>query len=103
MAWADKQSRKSGLGRGGRMSIRRPEEQLHRAVVDLLSVYQSRGLLAFCHPYNAGFRTKAEAGIGRSLGVRAGVPDLLVWLPSGGHFQIELKAGAGKLSPAQVA
>ena len=38
----------------------------------------------------------------RSLGVRAGIPDLLVWLPSGGHFQIELKAGSGRLSAQQA-
>jgi hypothetical protein len=81
----------------------RPEEQLHRAVVQLLQVYQNRGLLTFCHPYNGGFRTKAEAGIGRALGVRAGVADLLVWKQGGGHFAIELKAGSGKLSPAQTA
>jgi hypothetical protein len=84
-------------------TVMRPEEQLHRAVVDLLSVYHSRGLLAFCHPYNGGFRTKAEAGIGRALGVRAGVPDLLIWTPGGGHFAIELKAGRrAVLSDAQV-
>ena len=82
--------------------MKRPEEQLHRAVVQLLQVYQGRGLLTFCHPYNSGFRTKAEAGIGRSLGVRAGVPDLLVWTQGARHFAIELKAGAGKLSPAQA-
>ena len=63
--------------------MRRPEEQLQRAVVDLLQVYQNRGLLTFCHVPNGGFRTKAEAG-GRALGVRAGVPDLLVWAPAAG-------------------
>ena len=30
-------------------------------------------------------------------------PDLLIWLPGGGHFQIELKAGTGKLSAHQSA
>jgi hypothetical protein len=93
----------------------RPEEQLQRAVVDLLSVYQSRGLLTFAHVPNGGSRARrlpgpdgkrrrsAEAGILRAMGVRAGVPDLLVWTQGSGHFAIELKAGAGKLSPAQVA
>jgi hypothetical protein len=81
----------------------RPEEQLHRAVVQLLQVYQSRGLLAFCHPANGGWRSKAEAGAFKAMGVRAGVPDLLVWLPGGGHFQVELKAGSGKLSAHQAA
>src|SRR3954454_7983826 len=80
----------------------RSEEQLHRAVVDLLRIYENRDLLAFCHVGNGGRRSKAEAGIFRALGVRAGVPDLLVWLPGGSGFGVELKAAAGKLSPAQT-
>ena len=80
----------------------RSEEQLHRAVVDLLRIYENRGLLAFCHMGNGGRRSKAEAGIFRALGVRAGVPDLLVWADGGRGFGVELKAGTGKLSPAQT-
>ena len=80
----------------------RPEEQLHRAVVDLLQIYENRSLLAFCHVGNGGRRSKAEAGIFRALGVRAGVPDLLIWADGGHCFGVELKAGAGKLSPAQT-
>src|SRR3954469_6316800 len=84
------------------MGVRRPEEQLHRAVVDLLTIYEARGLLAYCHVPNGGARSKTEAGVLKATGVRAGVPDLLVWTRSSG-FGIELKAKAGKLSPAQVA
>ena len=80
----------------------RSEEALQRAVVDLLRIYENRGLLAFCHVGNGGRRSKAEAGIFRALGVRAGVPDLLIWLPGGSGFGVELKAAAGKLSPAQT-
>ena len=83
--------------------MRRPEEQLHRAVVQLLQVYQSRGLLTFCHVPNGGRRTPVEAAALKAMGTTPGVPDLLIWLPGGGHFQVELKAGAGKLSPAQAA
>jgi hypothetical protein len=84
-------------------TVRRPEEQLQRSVVDLLSVYQSRGLLTFCHVPNGGWRSKAEAGAFKAMGVRAGVPDLLVWTQGGGHFAIELKAGRrAVLSGAQV-
>jgi hypothetical protein len=81
----------------------RPEEQLQRSVVDLLSVYQNRGLLTFCHVPNGERRDRATAGRLKAMGTTPGVPDLLIWLPGGGHFQIELKAGAGKLSPAQAA
>jgi VRR-NUC domain len=84
-------------------AVRRPEEQLHRSCVQLLSLYEARGLLKLCHPYNGGFRTKAEAGIGWALGVKSGAPDLLLWAANGRSFGIELKVGAGKLSPAQLA
>jgi hypothetical protein len=84
-------------------ALMRPEEQLQRSVVDLLSVYQNRGLLAFAHVPNGGRRSKAEAGAFKAMGVRAGVPDLLVWTQGGGHFAIELKAGRrAVLSGAQV-
>ena len=83
--------------------MRRREEQLHRAVVRLLQVYQSRGLLTFCHVPNGGWRTRTEAGVLKALGTKPAVPDLLLWLPGGGHFQIELKAGNGRLSAHQAA
>src|SRR4051812_14223062 len=84
-------------------ALMHPEEQLQRSVVDLLQVYANRGLLTFCHPANGGWRSKAEAGAFKAMGVRAGVPDLLVWTQGGGHFAIELKAGRrAVLSGAQV-
>ena len=42
--------------------MRRPEEQIHRAVVQLLQVYQSRGLLTFCHVPNGERRDRATGG-----------------------------------------
>ena len=83
--------------------MRRPEEQLHRVVVQLLQVYQSHSLLTFCHVPNGGWRTRTEAGVLKAMGTTPGVPDLLIWLPGGGHFQIELKAGSGRLSAHQAA
>ncbi len=79
----------------------KPEAALHRAVVELLAIYAARGLLAFCHVPNGGYRTPAEAGQFRTFGVRAGVPDLLLWLPSGRGCGVELKATSRGLSPAQ--
>jgi hypothetical protein len=84
-------------------TVRRPEEQLHRAVVQLLQVYQSRGLLTFCHVPNGGWRKPIEAAALKAMSTTPGVPDLLVWLPGGGHFQVELKAGNGRLSAHQSA
>lgn len=77
------------------------EEALQRAVVQLLALYEQRGLLAYAHVPNGGWRSRAEAGRFRAMGVRAGVPDLIVWTPRG-HFQIELKAGKGRLSEPQA-
>jgi len=82
--------------------MNRPEEQLQRAVVMLLQIYESRGLLAFCAVPNGGWRSKAEAGAFVALGVRRGVPDLLVWA-LGGCFGVELKSAKGGLSVEQVA
>lgn len=84
--------------------MRRPEQQLHRQVVQLLQVYQARGLLAFAHVPNGGYRTTTEAGIFTGLGVQPGVADLLVWLPGGRSVQVELKAPLARkrLSPAQI-
>jgi hypothetical protein len=80
----------------------RSEERLHRAVVDLLRIYENRGLLAFCHVSNGEWRHKATGGRLKAMGVRAGVPDLLIWADGGHCFGVELKAGTGKLSPAQT-
>jgi hypothetical protein len=72
--------------------VMRPEEGLHRAVVQLLQIYANRGLLAFCHVPNGGRRTRAEAGVLKAMGTTPG-----------GHFAIELKAGRrAVLSDAQV-
>ena len=83
--------------------MRRPEEQLQRSVVDLLQVYANRGLLTFCHVPNGERRDRATAGRLKAMGTTPGVPDLLLWAADGRSFGIELKAGAGKLSPAQAA
>jgi hypothetical protein len=80
----------------------RPEEHLQRSVVTLLQIYENRGLLAFCHVGNGEWRHKATGGRLKAMGVRAGVPDLLIWADGGHCFGVELKAGTGKLSPAQT-
>jgi len=78
------------------------EEQLQRAVCALLAIYEARGLLAFCHVPNGGYRTPAQAGAFKAMGVRSGVPDLIIWTGSGHSFGIELKGPKGKPSDAQI-
>jgi hypothetical protein len=78
------------------------EERLQRGVVELLSFYERRRELCFCHVPNGGRRGKVEAAIFIGLGVKRGVPDLIVWTPHGQSFGIELKAGKQPLSDDQV-
>jgi hypothetical protein len=79
--------------------MKRPEEQIHRAVISHLAIRSMPGVFYF-HPANGGRRTKAEAGIFKALGVRAGVPDLIVLYRSQ-VFGLELKAATGELTPLQ--
>jgi hypothetical protein len=79
----------------------KPEEQLQRAVVQLLAIYAGRGLLAFCHCPNGEYRTPGVAGRLKAMGTIPGVPDLLVWLPGSMSFGIELKTERGRLSADQ--
>lgn len=82
--------------------MRRDEEQLQRAVVELLTLYERRGGLCFAHIPSGGYRTPAEAGVLKAMGVKRGIPDLLIWTPEGHSFGIELKGPRGKESDAQI-
>lgn len=57
----------------------RPEEALQRAIVEWHAFQKPNALLI--HVPNGGRRGKAEAGIFKALGVRAGVHDLLLLWP----------------------
>lgn len=77
----------------------RPEQVLQQNVVAFLGVAYP-GLL-WWHTPNGGARSKAEAGILKSMGVRAGVADLCFVLPGARIAFIELKSAKGSASPAQ--
>lgn len=86
--------------------MNRPEQALQISVVNWLRVVAPD--LFFLHIPNGGRRSKVEAGIFKSMGVRAGAYDLLFILPSksqapsGGARAafIELKApGTGHRKP----
>lgn len=77
----------------------RPEQTLHRQVAQFLDMALPATAF-FCHVPNGGKRGKVEAAIFKSLGVKAGTPDLLiVW--QGRCFWIELKSATGRLSNVQ--
>ena len=78
----------------------RPEQQIHRAVVDHLRKRGTPGVVWF-HVPNGGKRRHVEASIMKGLGVRAGVSDLIL-LRNGHAYALELKAPDGRPTVAQM-
>ena len=76
------------------------EYQIQCAVVEYLEHTKT----FFWHTPNGELRAKATAGKLKKMGVRAGVPDLLIAearLPWAGGLFVELKSHKGRLSPRQ--
>ena len=78
------------------------EESLQRTVADYLALCvpapPSGPFWTAVNPIPA--KSRAVAGISRAMGLKAGTPDLILcW--RGRLVGIELKAGRGRLSPAQ--
>ncbi len=76
------------------------EQAIHKAVISHLKVRALPGVFYF-HCPNGGFRRPIEAAIFKSLGLQAGVPDILA-VRDGMLFALELKSAGGKLSDAQI-
>ena len=53
------------------------------------------------HAPNGGLRSKREAEKLQRMGVTAGIPDLIAWLPGGTMLALEVKTSKGRLSPDQ--
>jgi hypothetical protein len=82
--------------------VRRPEEQLHRSVAQLLRTAAPE-LLWWSTPNQRGTRKRWEMGVLYALGVKSGVPDICIVLPGGQLGCIELKAKGGALTDSQKA
>src|SRR6185312_8648955 len=80
--------------------MKRPEQEIQRAVVQHLHA-RSVPRVYFFHCPNGGKRSVVEGAIFKSLGVMAGVPDLII-LKAGEMYCLELKAPGGRLIPSQV-
>lgn len=81
--------------------MKRPEQELQKATATLLDTVLPGDAVWF-HSPNGGRRSKAEAGIFKAMGVKAGVPDIvIVWNRQ--VYMIELKGPKGSLSDAQKA
>jgi len=80
----------------------RPEQALQKAVCGHLAWRAATDCFWF-HPPNGGWRSAIEAAVFKSLGVKPGVPDLIL-IHRGKVFGLELKAGKrSRLSEAQHA
>ena len=80
-------------------SRRHTEQQIQRTVLEHLKLRHAPDIFWF-HVGNGGYRTPIEAKVLKSLGVTAGVPDLIL-IRGGKAYGLELKAHGGHLSPAQ--
>jgi hypothetical protein len=78
----------------------RPEQKLQKAVLVHLAWRAVPGAW-WCHYPAGGWRSPIEAAIFKSLGVVAGVPDLLI-VYRGELYALELKVAHGQLTAAQV-
>ena len=77
-----------------------PEAILQRSLIEHLR-WGARGDTWWTHVPTGGWRSPIEAAIFKSLGVRAGSPDLLI-IRAGQPLFLELKAPGRKLSPVQT-
>lgn len=77
-----------------------PEAQIQRTVFQHLRQRGAPGIYAF-HVPNGGYRKPVEAAIMKGLGVRPGVPDVMV-IHMGCIYALELKAEDGKPTESQL-
>ena len=76
--------------------IARPEQLLHRAVADYLTLVSRAGRFWWCHYPAGGARSKIEAAIFKGLGVRAGIYDIIIIAPGGRAFWPNRRSGPGR-------
>lgn len=85
--------------------MRRPEQEQQIALMDWarLARATSPDLDLLFHIPNGGGRSKAEAGIFKAMGVKAGIPDLFLSVPNQNWhgLYIEMKSTGGRVSPEQ--
>lgn len=83
--------------------MRHEEESLQMACVKWFDI-QYRHIRDYLHHSpNGGRRNRIEAARFKAMGVRAGFPDLILMIPSGGHpfLAIEMKSQTGTVRETQ--
>lgn len=80
----------------------KPEDALQCACVEWLEIQQRLGnVRRWHHSPNEAKGNAAHHAKRKRMGVSAGFPDLLVYLPNGRCLHAELKTGKGRLTDAQ--
>jgi hypothetical protein len=82
------------------MTRRRLEQELQKAVLEHLAWRSAPEVFVFHYPAG-GWRSPIEAAIFKSLGVVAGIPDILI-IRAGRIFALELKTTHGSLTGTQI-
>lgn len=82
--------------------INRPEETIHRALAAFLDTALPSDSYWFSVPNQRGTRKRFEMGILQALGVKSGVPDIII-LVRGQFIGLEVKAPKGTLNDNQKA
>lgn len=81
------------------------EETLHRAVADYLRLTLAPETFVTTFPAGGGGRVRGARL--KAMGLKAGMPDLMIWWPGSDGWArclgIELKSAKGRLSPDQRA
>jgi len=81
--------------------MKRPEQDIHRAVVRHLKVRGMPGLVYWHAPMGIHAASKIQGAIMKSLGARAGVSDLIL-VHQGKIFALELKPDGGRVTEHQI-
>jgi len=79
--------------------MKRGEDQIQRAILEHLALRAIRDAFWF-HVPNGGWRSPIEASVFKGIGVKAGVPDLIL-IAGGKCHGLELKTEQGRLTPTQ--
>jgi hypothetical protein len=77
-----------------------PEQAIQRAIFEHLA-WRAVPDCFYFHVPNGGYRKSIEAAILKTLGVVAGIPDVLI-LHNGRCYALELKAEGGRATPKQL-
>lgn len=101
MTAAELRSVAGKMSKGFKRRRSRPEDLLQQTVAKYLNVLARQGLLLWFHVPNGGKRHILEAVKMKRMGVKAGVPDLVVIPKNGPVCFIELKAEDGATTELQ--